>query len=293
VSRRQSSLLASLVAVLALLAACADTDTTPADRSGAAHPDAIVSLSPTATEMLFAVGAGDQVKAVDDQSNYPSDAPKTRLSGYTPNLEAILGYDPDLVVLSDDSDGIIAKLKRAGVEVLQLPAAKTLDDTYTQIEQVGAATGHVGDAAELVSSMRTEIDKTVQSVPTRETPLTYYYELDNTFYSVTDNTYIGQIMTMLGLKSIATGGNGYPQLSAEYILDADPQVIFLADAQCCGVTPQAVAARAGWGQIAAVKDDQMHVLDGDIASRWGPRIVDLVNQVAGIVKDIPVTAPAP
>ncbi|MEP9393045.1 ABC transporter substrate-binding protein [Gordonia sp. VNK1] len=292
-SRRQSSLLASLVAVLALLAACADTDTTPADRSGAAHPDAIVSLSPTATEMLFAVGAGDQVKAVDDQSNYPSDAPKTRLSGYTPNLEAILGYDPDLVVLSDDSDGIIAKLKRAGVEVLQLPAAKTLDDTYTQIEQVGAATGHVGDAAELVSSMRTEIDKTVQSVPTRETPLTYYYELDNTFYSVTDNTYIGQIMTMLGLKSIATGGNGYPQLSAEYILDADPQVIFLADAQCCGVTPQAVAARAGWGQIAAVKDDQMHVLDGDIASRWGPRIVDLVNQVAGIVKDIPVTAPAP
>lgn len=80
-SRRQSSLFASLIAVLALLAACADTDTTPADRSGAAHPDSIVSLSPTATEMLFAVGAGDQVKAVDDQSNYPPDAPKTRLSG--------------------------------------------------------------------------------------------------------------------------------------------------------------------------------------------------------------------
>ena len=265
-----------------------DTDTTSAD-----VPQAIVSLSPTSTEMLYAVGAGEQVVAVDDRSNHPADAPVTDLSGYTPNVEAILGYEPDLVVANADTADLVAGLEQAGVETLILPAAENLDDTYAQIEQLGAVTGHVGDAAELVAQMKTDIDEILAGLPARETPLSYYHELDNTFYTVTDDTYIGEIFSMLGLNSIATGGNGYPQLSAEYVLERNPDVIFLADGQCCGVTPEVVAERAGWGELTAVRDGHVYVLDEDIASRWGPRVVDLMREVARIVGTIPAAQPTP
>ncbi|MCD2145489.1 ABC transporter substrate-binding protein [Gordonia paraffinivorans] len=283
------AIVAVVVSVVAALAACADSsDSGSADNAG--EVSKIVSLSPTGTEMLFAVGAGDQVVAVDDQSDHPVDATRTSLSGYTPNLEAILGYDPDLVVLTDDNNDIIANLQRVGVEVLELPAAKNLDETYSQIEMVGEATGHTREASELVSSMRAQIDEIVATVPAREVPLTYYHELDDAYYTVTDDTYIGQIYRLLGLRSIASGQDGYPQLSAEFIIESDPEVIFLADSQCCGVTPQKVAARAGWGDLRAVTDKQIHVLDEDIASRWGPRVVDLVRDVARIVSGIGVQA---
>ncbi|MCK8669656.1 ABC transporter substrate-binding protein [Rhodococcus sp. HM1] len=291
-------LCAAGITVFALFAAgCSGgDDTSPAgetDSASADVPQAIVSLSPTSTEMLYAIGAGDQVIAVDDRSDYPAEAPVTDLSGFTPNVEAILGYEPDLVVSNADTADLVAGLEQAGVETLILPAAEDLDDTYDQIEQLGAATGHVGEAAELVAQMKTDIDETLAGLPERETPLTYYHELDNTFYSVTDDTYIGQIYGMLGLRSIATGGDGYPQLSNEFILEQNPDVVFLADGQCCGVTPEVVAARAGWNELSAVRDGRVYVLDEDIASRWGPRVVDLVRELAAIVAAAPAAQPTP
>ncbi|MBH0118345.1 ABC transporter substrate-binding protein [Rhodococcus sp. CX] len=291
-------LFAAGITVFALFAAgCSGgDDASPAGETDSAStdvPQAIVSLSPTSTEMLYAIGAGDQVIAVDDRSDYPAEAPVTDLSGFTPNVEAILGYEPDLVVSNADTADLVAGLEQAGVETLILPAAEDLDDTYDQIEQLGAATGHVGEAAELVAQMKTDIDETLAGLPERETPLTYYHELDNTFYSVTDDTYIGQIYGMLGLRSIATGGDGYPQLSNEFILEQNPDVVFLADGQCCGVTPEVVAARAGWNELSAVRDGRVYVLDEDIASRWGPRVVDLVRELAAIVAAAPAAQPTP
>ncbi|MHC3001545.1 ABC transporter substrate-binding protein [Gordonia sp. GN26] len=281
--RRGAAVAAAVLSMLMVVAGCGPAGN---ESKASGTPSTIVSLSPTTTEMLFAVGAGDQVVAVDDQSDFPAEAPRTTLSGYTPNLEAILAYDPDLVVLTDDNNDIIAGLDRVGVEVLQIPAAKNLDETYAQIQQVGSATGHAREADELVTSMRAEIEQIVRTVPLREVPLTYFHELDDTYYTVTDDTYLGQIYGLLGLRSIATGQNGYPQLSPEYILERDPEVIFLADSQCCGVTPEKVAARAGWGDLRAVANRQIHVLDEDIASRWGPRVVDLVRDVAQIVSGV-------
>ncbi|MGX6508700.1 ABC transporter substrate-binding protein [Rhodococcus sp. SJ-2] len=289
-------LTAGVAALALVIAGCGSGDDAASDSAPPAEsgtPQAIVSLSPTTTEMLYAVGAGDQVVAVDDQSDYPEGVPVTDLSGYNPNVEAILGYDPDLVVATDDNGDLVAGLGNAGVDVLLLPAAVSLDDTYDQLEQVGAATGHVGDAAELVAQMQTEISELVASVPERETPLRYYHELDNTYYSVTDDTYIGEIYSLLGLTSIATGGDGYPQLSSEFIVEQNPDLIFLADSQCCGVTPETVAERAGWAELTAVRDGQVHVLDEDIASRWGPRVVDLVRELAAIVAAVPAGQPAP
>ena len=294
--RARSLLLAPLAALALVASACSGTggdEPAPADQTSAAaeEPQAIVSLAPTTTEMLYAVGAGDSVVAVDERSDFPSEAPVTDLSGYTPNLEAILGYAPDLVVLTDDTGDIVAGLERSGVEVLQLPAAQTLDDTYTQLEQVGAATGHIGEAAELVSRMRGEIDEIVASVPERETPLTYFHELDDTYYTVTDDTYVGEIYSLLGLTSIATGDNPYPQLSEELILEADPDLVFLADGQCCGITPEVVAERPGWDGLTAVRDGRVHVVDEDLSSRWGPRVVDFMREVAEIVTAVPDAAP--
>ena len=296
--RARSLLLAPLAALALVATACSggagDTDPATTDQTSAAgDPQAIVSLTPATTEMLYAVGAGEQVVAVDERSNYPEDAPVTELSGYTPNLEAILGYAPDLVVLSDDNGDIVSGLERSGVEVLLLPAAETLDDTYAQLEQVGASTGHVGEAAELVSQMQVEIEEIVASVPERETPLTYFHELDNTYYTVTDETYVGEIYSMLGMTSIATGSDPYPQLSEELILEADPDLVLLADGQCCGVTAETVAERPGWDQLTAVREGHVHVVDEDLSSRWGPRIVDFMREVAAIVSAIPATSPAP
>ena len=295
-ARRGRRLLVAPLAALALVAAaCGGTDDTddaaPAteNTTAAGEPQAIVSLSPTTTEMLYAVGAGDQVVAVDERSNFPEDAPVTELSGYTPNLEAILAYQPDLVVATDDNGDIVAGLERSGVDVLLLPAGETIDDTYTQLEQVGAATGNVGEAAELVSQMQTEIDEIVASVPQRETPLTYFHELDDTYYTVTDDTYIGEVYSLLGLTSLATGDTTYPQLSEELILEADPDVIFLADAQCCGISPEIVAERPGWSELTAVREDNVYVVDEDLASRWGPRVVDFLREVAAIVAELPDT----
>ncbi|MFC9787543.1 ABC transporter substrate-binding protein [Rhodococcus sp. NPDC127528] len=255
------------------------TDTVTVD----ARPTRIVSLSPTATETLWAVGAGGQVVAVDDKSDYPAGVPTTTLSGYAPNVEAIIGKEPDLVIASEDNGGLVSGLKAAGVPTLLLPAAANLDEAYGQIERVGSATGHTPEAIAVTASMRSEIASAVQSAPARAQQRTYFHELDDTLYTITDKTFLGEIYALFGLRSIAAGGGSggdYPQLSAEYVVSADPDLIFLADSQCCGVTPDTVAARPGWSGLAALRARQIHVLDADLASRWGPRVVDLVRSIA-------------
>lgn len=243
-----------------------------------AEPESIVSLSPTATEMLFAIGAGDKVVAADSYSNYPADAPTTELSGFEPNVEAITGYDPDLVVASSDPGELVDSLDLVGVPTLILPAAVTLDDTYTQLEQLGGATGQVGEAAEVVAQMQADIEELVSEVPADAEPVTYFHELDPNLYTVTSNTFIGEIYGLAGMTSIAdaagAAGGDYPQLAPEHILTADPDVIFFADGGVGGVVADDIAARPGWDQLTAVQEGRIVEVDPDIASRWGPRIVD-------------------
>lgn len=257
----------------------------------ASRPGRIVSLSPTATEMLFAMGAGPQVVAVDDQSNYPPEAPHSSLSGFQPNIEAIAADNPDLVVVSNDTNGVVAGLKTLKIPVLVEAAASTLDDSYHQIIELGDATGNSAAAAAEVASMKDKIASTIASVAKRTTPLRYYHELDNTYYSVTSKTFIGAIYSLLGLANIADAadkqGSGYPQLSAEYIIDANPDLIFLADTKCCQQDGASVATRPGWSTLTAVRDGTVVALDDDIASRWGPRTPDLLAEVATALAKVP------
>jgi iron complex transport system substrate-binding protein len=319
ISRARGTGLVLLAALAGPLAGCASaaapaaggSGTAAASRSGfpvtvtaangrvtvRARPARIVSLAPTLTEDLYAVGAGRQVVAVDSDSDYPPGAPVTKLSGLTPNIEAIARYRPDLVVASQDSGGLVSGLGKLGVPVLIEPAAATLAQAYQQIGQVGQVTGHAAQAGRLVASMKSQIAADVARAGTAHRGLRYYWELSaNPYYSVASSTFIGQIVSLFGLRDIADAANkasdgGYPELSEEYIVAARPQIIFLADNQPAdgGQTPAVVAARPGWSAIPAVRDHEIIALNDDIASRWGPRLPQLVAEIAQAVE----RAPAP
>jgi iron complex transport system substrate-binding protein len=288
VFRRSLMAFVALLAML-VLAACGGTAGSPASEAppttstGAAEQHRIVSLSPTATETLFAIGAGDEVVAVDDQSNYPADAPHTKLSGYEPNIEAIAGYQPDLVVASFDPGGLVNGLDKLDIPVLLQPAAKNLDDAYAEIEELGAATGRVDGARRVVGDMRARIGKLTQDASLAK-GVKVYHEISPDYFSASSKTFIGSIYALFGATNIADKAGGkapdYPQLSAEYIVAADPDLIVLSDTKCCDQTPETVAGRPGWGKLAAVQEGHVVPVDDDLASRWGPRTVDFVAIVA-------------
>jgi iron complex transport system substrate-binding protein len=274
-------------ASLSFLAACGGSDTS-SDTTEAASTESvrIVSLSPTATEMLYAIGAGDLVVAVDSLSTFPAETADkvTEISAFEPNAEAILGYEPDLVLISNDMNKISEQLTSAdpGITVWTGAAAATLDDVYRQIGELGAATGREDAAAALVADMQSKIEAATAGVTAPE-GASYFYELDNTLYSVTSNTFVGSLLKATGIANVADGveeGNDYPQMNAEAIIKANPSIIFLADTKCCGQNAVEVAKRPGWSGIDAVKNGNVVELDDDVASRWGPRVVDLVTQMA-------------
>jgi iron complex transport system substrate-binding protein len=291
--------LALTIGALALpLASTASTAST-----ASAPPSCVVSLSPTATETLYAIGAGHQVQAVDTDSNYPTTGlPSKRINALNPSVESVIGIckatkgststKPDLVIISYDANSIKEKLTALGVHVVAQDAPSSLAGALAQIRQLGALTGHVATADALAASLQRTISADVRSVkaPAGHT-VSVYYELDPTFYSLTSTTFVGALMKSLGLVNIAdahatSADAGYPQLSAEYIVSANPKLIFLADTVCCHVTPAKVAARAGFGHVSAVLDGHVVNLNDDVASRWGPRLGLLMNQITAAVKKV-------
>jgi iron complex transport system substrate-binding protein len=261
------------------------TITTPSGKvTVSKRPVRIISLSPTATETLFAIGAGRQVLAVDDQSDYPKNAPRTTLSGFTPNVEAIANYRPDLVVVSYDNKGLVSALRRLEITVIHHDAAKSFEGAYQQIRQLGLATGHETAAIRLIRGMKAKIRQIVEAAKSKASRLSVYHELTPDFYSATSNTFVGKVYAALGLRNIAdaadASGTGYPQLSAEYIVSASPDLIVLADSICCGQKPSTVAARPGWDRINAVRTGSIVRVHDSIASRWGPRLVSFFRAMS-------------
>jgi iron complex transport system substrate-binding protein len=302
----RSKALGSLLipAAIALIAACgtpAPSGTSPSEsfpltlttakgRVTIPHrPSRVVSLSPTATEDLYAVGAGGQVVAVDSYSTYPAQAPKTTLSGFTPNIEAIAGYKPDLVLAADDTNNLVEQLGKLQIPVLVEPAAAGFDGVYSEINQIAQATGHSAEATSVVTGIQKQVQAIVKSVPSPTRPLTVYHELDPTYYSARTHTFIGQMYRLLGLQNVADrapGSTDYPQLSAEFIISSNPELIVLADTVCCGQTQTTVRARPGWDSIKAIRTGSVVPVADDIASQWGPRIVQFLRAVADALKKL-------
>lgn len=251
-----------------------------------ARPERIVSMSSTATEILFAIGAGDQVAAVDSFSNYPPEAPITDLSAFEPNLEAVAGYDPDLVVLGFGNEELEAGLADIGVPVLVQPPAAALDDTYDQVAQLGEATGQIDGAVAVNGEIRSGIETVLAEVPETDETVRVYHELDDTFFSASSGSFIGQLYELLGFENVADaadpdGSNPFPQLQVDQILASDPNLIVYTDAYTYDA--EDIAARPGWDSLSAVTDGNIVEVDDDVASRWGPRVVDFLQVIVDSV----------
>ncbi len=248
-----------------------------------ARPERIVVMSASLTETVFAVGAGEQVIAVDSYSNHPVGVPTTDLSGFRPNVEAIGALEPDLVLVSRDSDDIVATLGEVGIQALLLPSARSLDDVYAQIDTVGSATGHAQVAATLTAQMRSDIDSQFGRLAGVSVPVTFFYEMSDDYKTLTSDTFVGSILAEIGMVNIADGvdpsAGAYPQLSAEYVLEADPEQLIIAHTGGSVPTLGDLASRPGWSTLRAIADGNVTFLDTEIASRWGPRVVDLVTEI--------------
>ena len=243
-------------------------------------PDRIISLSPTATEMLFAIGAGGNVVAVDSLSNFPKDAPLTNLSALEPNLEAIASYKPDLVIIAFEIGNLKVDLNAVGIEVLMLPATPTVEDALKQILEIGDITGNEENAEKLVVKIRSQI-KTISLQRGGKPKFSVYHELDENYYSPLAWSFLGNIYDILGSKNIVdeadTAKNGYPKLSAEYIMVSNPDIIVTSGLK--NDKQLKFASRAGWNAIKAVQNEAIISVEPDIAGRWGPRLIDFCEQI--------------
>jgi iron complex transport system substrate-binding protein len=254
------------------------------------QPERIVSLSPSATEILFAIGAGDQVIAADEYSTYPQQAPTTELSAYDPNVEAIAGYSPDLVVIANDTNGIVGALAKLDIPTIVNPAPATIDEGYDGIAALGLATGHVDKTAKVVADMRAEIEKALDAAP--QEGLRVYHELDEKHYAASSSSFIGSVYDSLGATNIADAADkqksGYPQLTEEAIIAADPELIVITDQ--VSYTADDVASRPGWENVSAVKNGNVVTVDADISSRWGPRLPQLIESIADAMASVKTPA---
>lgn len=267
--------------------------------SASTQSGCIVSLSPSASATLFAIGAGVEVGAVDENSTYPAAAAtlaaKDKIDALNPSAEAIAAAcpasfgstKPRAVVISYDANGLSAKLKALGITVVTQDAPTTLAGALSQMTALGALTGKTGGAAALVASINQTITKDVASVPahTGKTIKVFYEIGTNPYYSLTSATFVGSLMAKLGVTNIADADStsadaGYPSLSAEYIVKANPNLIFTAD----GSSAAAVAKRSGFSGVAAVKAKEVVALNDNEASEWGPQLGDLMNQITAGVK---------
>ncbi len=261
------------------------TDTVGREVAIEAQPQRIASLSPAATEALFAIGAGDQVIAVDMYSNYPKEATtRQQLDAYEPNLEAIAAVRPDLVLLFYDPGELAASLEGLDITTVVLGSVEqtpeSIEGVFDQIRLLGEMTGHVQEAEDLVAGMQGRIDAIEEELADVGQGPRIFHEVDATLYAAGPDSFIGSLYETLKAQNIAAGADvPFPQLTQEVIIERDPEVIILGDG-AYGESPDTVKARPGWANISAVRNNRIHIVDPDIVSRPGPRCVDALEMLA-------------
>ncbi len=248
-------------------------------------PTRIVSFSPAATEILFAIGAGDRVIAADEFSDFPAetaDLPKVSYS--EPDPENVLSFDPDLVIVATRQQESVEQLRGLGLVVFLNRAADSVDGVLENITLLGEVTGQSDEAEALVTSMQERIDAVESAIADVEAGPSVFYELSDSLFTVAPDTFIGSYLTLLKASNVAEGAESqFPQLTAEAVIEANPEVILLADGEFDGGRPEDVAARPGWDVIDAVASDRLYPVDPDIGNRPGPRIVEAIEEVAALL----------
>lgn len=245
---------------------------------------AIISHSPGVTETLFAIGAGPQVIAADEFSNYPPETARLKRVAYTdPDAEAELALEPDLVIMSGNQEAQVEAFRNLGLPVLYAPEPDSIDGVLASITLLGSITGHDAEAAALVTRLRTRIDAVSAKLADVQQGPKVFFELSDSLFTVAPQSFVGSVLSTLKARNIAAGAaTAFPQLGSEAVIVADPDVILLADSQF-GATAEAVGARPGWSAIAAVRNGRVYPVDADVTNRPGPRIVDALEALAALM----------
>ena len=247
----------------------------------AAPPQRIVSLSPGATEALFAVGAGPRVVAVDLFSDTPEAARSlTKVDYSRPNPEQVIALRPDLVLMSGRQRDQVQRFRELGLPVVYLGEPATLDAVLDNIALIAKATGDDEAAATLLRGLTQRLGAVRAKVADVTTGPRVFFELSPALHTAGPNSFIGSMLSTLKAQNIATTATQFPQLSAEALIAADPQVVLLADVASAKVDPASIGQRPGWAGVSAVRNGRVHEVDADATNRPGPRIVDAVEAIA-------------
>ena len=251
----------------------------------------VISMAPSNTEILFAIGAGGQVVGRDTLSDFPEEAKQLPDIGSTfqaLNTEQIVSLKPDLVLAAEiNTPEQVKQLEDLGLTVYYLKNPLTLEEMYSNLEIVAQLTGHEKEAATLIDSLKKRVaavDKKIALISSRPN---VFYELDATDpakpYTAGKGTFITQLIERAGGHNIAADLDGYPQMSLEQVVNADPAFIILGDARY-GVSPESIAQRPGWENLSAVKNGQVFPFNDDLVSRPGPRLVDAFEELAKLLR---------
>lgn len=251
----------------------------------------VVSLAPSNTEILFALGAGGQTVGRDEFSDYPAEAaglPSVGGSFGEYSLEQIVALEPDLVLAAEiNTPELVKSLEDLGLTVYYLKNPLTLDELYTNLEIVGQLTGRSSESAALVESLKARVAAVDEKIAPLSSRISVFYEIDASDpgkpYTAGNGTFITLLLDRAGGYNIAAEIEGYPQLSLEQIVAADPNVIILGDAMW-GVTVESVGQRPGWEALSAVQNGQVYAFDDNLVSRPGPRLVDGLEQLAALLR---------
>ena len=244
-------------------------------------PARIVSIAPSNTEVLYALGLVDRVVGVDSYSNYPPEATeKPQVGDYiAPDLERIVAAEPDLILATAaHRETVLPELERLGLPAVVIEPLN-LDEVFASIELVGDITGESDRAQDVVCSLQTRVDAVAAAVAGAP-PTRIFFELSPDLFTAGPGSFVDDLITRAGGTNIAAdAGEMWPQLSAEAVVSADPEVILLADHEA-GITPEQVAARPGWQGISAVEQDRIVSIVSDLVARPGPRVVDGLEAIA-------------
>lgn len=250
-----------------------------------APPTRIVSYSPGATEILFAIGAGERVIATDEFSDFPAaalDLPKLAYS--SPDPEGALALDPDLVLMAGQQRDQVEQFRSLGMTVLFVEEAANLEGVLDRVELFGSFTGNQERAAALVTEMQGRIDAVTSALADVEEGPRVLFELTSDLYTIAPDTFVGDLLTLAKARNIAEGAESrFPQLTAEAVVVADPEVVLLAHAEFSGESLETVCARPGWDVITACTSGRVEAVDGDLTNRPGPRVVDGLELIARLL----------
>ncbi|GAA0501311.1 ABC transporter substrate-binding protein [Salinibacillus aidingensis] len=246
------------------------------------EPERIVSVIPSATEIIFGLGLGDKVVGVTDNDNYPEEVKEIEsVGGLELNIEKIISLEPDLVVADVNNGDSISKLREQGIKVLVL-GAQTLEQTYEDILTAGKATGTTDKAEEVVASMKEDVEsvkKVVQDIPEDERK-TVWIEIGEELFTAGSGTFLNELVQTAGGVNVMSDQEGWPQVSEEEVIQSNPDVIFLTYASYVENAVQKVKNRDSWKDVTAIQEGQVYPLNSDITERPGPRITQGLTKIA-------------